>query len=164
MRDSAPVTITTPTPREVVVTRVFNAPRRLVFDALTKPELLQRWLEAPSRSMVVCEIDLRVGGAFRFVWSGPGRSDVGMYGVYREIVRPERIVRTEAWEDWDAGESLDTTVLVEREGKTTFTSTMLFPSQEVRDTVLQSGLSRSAGQSYDKLAYLLASLRAQAPR
>src|SRR5258705_3366054 len=98
--------LTTPTEREVVLTRVFNASRELVFEACTVPALLMRWMEAPGRTMEVCEIDLKVGGAYRFVWRGPGKPDVGMHGVYREVAPPERFVRTEAWEDWDAGELL----------------------------------------------------------
>jgi uncharacterized protein YndB with AHSA1/START domain len=147
--------ITTPTDREVVLTRVFNAPRRLVFDALTRPELLKRWLTAPGRALEVCEIDLRVGGAYRYVFRGPGKKDVGLRGVYREIVPSARLATTETWEDWDAGETFATTVLTERDGKTTFTETMLFPSQEVRDTVLKSGLERGATENYDKLAEVL---------
>jgi uncharacterized protein YndB with AHSA1/START domain len=147
--------ITIPTDREVVLTRVFNAPRRLVFDALTRPELLKRWLTAPGRSLEVCEIDLRVGGAYRYVFRGPGKKDVGLRGVYREIVPSERLATTETWEDWDAGETLATTVLTEQDDKTTFTETMLFPSQEVRDTVLKSGLQRGASENYDRLAEVL---------
>jgi uncharacterized protein YndB with AHSA1/START domain len=161
MKNDETLDITTPTPREVVLTRVFDAPRSLVFDACTTCELLKRWLAAPGRTLDVCEIDLKAGGAYHFVWRGPGKKDVGMLGVYRELVRPERFVRTEAWEDWDAGESLDTTVLTEQNGKTTLTITMLFPSQEVRDAVLASGLKHGAGENYDRLAELLASTLAR---
>lgn len=107
------------------MTRAFDAPRSLVFDALIRPELLERWLAAPGRSLAVCEIDFRVGGAYHFVWRGPGKTDVGTRGVYREIVPPERIVNNEAWEDWDAGEMLVTTQLAEVGGKTLLTSTVL---------------------------------------
>ena len=88
MNTTEDVKISTPTDREVVVTRKFDAPRALVFDAYTQPELLKRWYDAPGRSLVVCEIDLRVGGAYRFLWRGEGKSDVGMRGVHREVVRP----------------------------------------------------------------------------
>jgi uncharacterized protein YndB with AHSA1/START domain len=108
--------------------------------------------------MVVCEVDLRVGGAFRFVWRGPGGAGMGQRGVYREIAPPERLVHTESFEDGDSGESLVTTVLVERGGKTTLTSTVLYPSQEIRDAVLSSGMERGVAQSYDKLAELVASI------
>lgn len=153
------VKISTPTDREVVVTRTFDAPRTLVFDAYTQPELLKRWYGAPGRSLVVCEIDLRVGGAYRFLWRGTGKSDVGMRGVHREVVRPERLVRTETWEDWDAGEILETTVLTERAGKTTLTSTGLYPSREVRDAVLKAGLENGTRETFGKLADLLAGLQ-----
>jgi uncharacterized protein YndB with AHSA1/START domain len=121
--------------------------------------LLRRWFEAPGRSLVVCEIDLRPGGAYRFVWRGAGKSDVGMHGVHREVVRPERLVRTSTWEDWDAGELLDTTVLTERAGKTTLTSTNLYPSREVRDRVLKSGLEKGTQETFGKLAELLTALQ-----
>jgi uncharacterized protein YndB with AHSA1/START domain len=157
MTTTATLKITTPSDREVVMTRVFDAPRDLVFEALTKPELVKRWMEAPGRSLEVCDVDLRVGGAYRFVWRGPGRKDVGTRGVYREIAAPGRLVTSESWEDWDAGETLATTVLVEHDGKTTLTITMLFPSREVRDTVLEAGLKSGAAVNYDRLAGVLAS-------
>jgi uncharacterized protein YndB with AHSA1/START domain len=152
------LSITTPTDREVVMTRVFDAPRQLVFDALTRPDLLKRWLDAPGRSLELCEIDLRVGGAYRYVWRGAGKKDVGTRGVFREIVRGQRLVQTESWEDWDAGETSVTTVLVEKNGRTTLTSTVLFPSKEVRDTILKSGMEPGARQQYDRLAEVLASI------
>ncbi len=163
MATPGPLTITTPTDREVVMTRVFDAPRSLVFDALTRPELLKRWMEAPGRSLEVCDIDLRVGGAYRFVWRGPGRKDVGSRGTYLELAPPGRLVTSESWEDWDAGDTRATTVLVERQGKTTMTLTTLFPSREVRDTVLEAGLKSGAATNYEKLAEVLARARDVAP-
>jgi uncharacterized protein YndB with AHSA1/START domain len=156
------LTITTPSDREVVVSRTFDAPRTLVFEAYTQPELLQRWYGAPGRSLVVCEVDLRVGGAYRFLWQGPGRKDVGMRGVHREVVRPERLVRTETWEDWDAGEILETLVLTERNGVTTLTSTGLYPSREVRDAVMRAGLESGSRETFARLAEILAHLQAAA--
>jgi len=158
MNNAGTLEITTPTEREVVLTRVFDAPRQLVFEASTQPELLKRWLLAPGRQMEVCEVDLREGGAYRFVWRGPGRKDVGMHGVYREATPPERIVCTEYWEDWDAGETLTTTVLEEEDGRTRLTATALYSSQEVRDAVLKAGLQHGAAESYEKLAELLATV------
>jgi uncharacterized protein YndB with AHSA1/START domain len=152
------LSITTPSDREVVITRTFDAPRTQVFAALTTPALLGRWLQAPGRTLAQCEIDLRVGGTYRQVWSGPGRKDVGTYGVYREVLPPERIVCTEAWLDWEAGETVVTTGLVEHRGATTLTVTSLFPSREVRDAVLKAGLEPNAVETYDRLAELLASL------
>ena len=108
--------------------------------------------------MVLCEIDLRVGGAWRFVTRRPDGKEIGQVGVYVEIVPPERIVNTESWEDWNPGELLVTTVLVEQSGKTTFTSTLLFPSQEVRDMLIKAGMTSQAAETYDKLAEHLASV------
>ena len=148
--------IATPTEREVVLTRSFDAPRRLVFDALTMPELLKRWFGPRGWEMVVCEIDLKPGGAFHFVSRRADGKDVAQRGVYREVVPPERLVNTEWWEDWNPGEVLVTTDLVERAGKTTLTLTMVYPSKEVRDTILNSGLKHGAAELYDKLDEYLA--------
>jgi len=158
MNDARTLQVTTPTDREIVMTRVFAAPRRLVFDAWTKPELLTRWLGARDWSMAVCEIDLRVGGAYRFVWRGPDGTEMGMGGVYREIVRPERLVNTETFDDpWYAGEALDTLALTEQGGTTTATTTVLYESRDVRDAVLKSPMDKGVAEGYDRLAELLAS-------
>jgi uncharacterized protein YndB with AHSA1/START domain len=154
------LTLTTPTDREIVMTRVFNAPRKLVFDAMTKPELLKRWFFGPPGwSLEVCEIDLRVGGGYRYVWRGRGGTEMGMRGVYREVVPPERIVQTEAFdESWYPGEAVGTLVLVERDGKTTLTMTVLYDSREIRDAVLKTPMERGVAMGYDRLAELLATL------
>jgi uncharacterized protein YndB with AHSA1/START domain len=152
-----------PTDREIVLTRVFDAPRRLVFDAFTKPELVKCWLGPRGWSLVVCEVDLRIGGAYRFVGRGPDGTDMGWGGIYREIVAPERIVHTESFDDYP-GESLVTTVWVEHESKTTTTITVLYPSREVRDAVISSGMERGAAESYDKLAEMLPSRSARSCR
>ena len=146
--------MTTPTDREIVLTRTFDAPRRLVFDAFTKPLLLKRWFGPRGWSLVVCEVDLRVGSGFRFVLRGPDGRDMGMSGVYREIEPPERSVHTESFDDYP-GESVVTAVWVEEGDKTTLTATVLYASQEVRDAVIKSGMEHGAGESYDKLAELL---------
>jgi uncharacterized protein YndB with AHSA1/START domain len=159
MTNAGDLIITTPSEREVVMTRVFDAPRALVFEAFTSPDLLPRWLEAPGRAMTVCEIDLRVGGAYRFVWSGQGRKDVGSYGVYREVLAPERFVRTEAWIDWDAGEVLVTTEFAEERQRTTVTIRALFRSREIRDAVLEAGMKSGAVANYDRLTMLLTRLQ-----
>ena len=160
MTDTETLQITTPSEREIVMSRVFDAPRSLVFDAWTKPELLKRWLGVRGGwSMVLCEVDLRVGGAYRFVWRGPDGAEMGMGGVYREIVSPERLVATESFDDpWYPGEAIDTTVLVEEGGKTTVTTTVLYESEEIRDAVLESGMARGVAESYDMLAEYLASI------
>jgi uncharacterized protein YndB with AHSA1/START domain len=152
------LTVTTPSDREIALTRQFNAPRALVFDALTRPELVKRWmLGNMGASMPVCEIDLRVGGAYRFVWRNPDGSEMGMNGVYREIARPERIVNTQRFEAaWLPGEFVLTTTLTESGGKTTFTATTLYDSQATRDKILKSGMESGASASYDRLAEVLA--------
>jgi uncharacterized protein YndB with AHSA1/START domain len=160
MTETGTLQITTPSEREIVMSRVFDAPRNLVFDAWTKPELLERWLGVRGGwSMVVCEVDLRVGGAYRFVWRGPDGAEMEMGGDYREIAPPERLVATESFDDpWYSGEALDTIVLVEEGGKTTATTTVLYESEEIRDAVLESGMARGVAESYDMLAEYLASM------
>jgi uncharacterized protein YndB with AHSA1/START domain len=155
--------VTTPSDREIAMTRVFDAPRKLVFDALTKPELVRRWLGAfGGWSMAVCEIDLRVGGAYRYVWRNADGREMGMGGVFRAVEPPGRIVATEVFdESWYPGEALDTSVLVEQGGKTTLTTTVLYESREARDGVLKSPMETGVAASYDKLAELLASNVAQ---
>ena len=161
MKNTGTLKVTTPTDREIVMTRVFDAPRRLVFDAFTKPELLKRWFGPRGWSLVVCEVDLKVGGGFRFVLRGPDGKEMGMRGVYREIVPPERSVHMESFDDYP-GESQVTAVFVEQDGKTTLTATVLYPSKEVRDVVIKSGMEHGAAESYDKLAELLESAEAGA--
>lgn len=156
MKNTGTLKVTTPTEREIVLTRVFDAPRRMVFDAFTKPELLKRWFGPRGWELVVCEIDLRVGGTFRFVLRGPDGRDMGMRGVYREITPPERSVHMESFDDYP-GESQVTTVMVEQGGRTTMTATVLYPSREVRDIVISTGMEHGAAESYDKLAELLES-------
>jgi len=159
--NSEKLQITTPSDREIAMTRAFNAPRRLVFEALTRPELVKRWLLGPPGwSMPVCEIDLRVGGKYRYVWRRDSDgTDMGMGGVYREIVAPERIVATEKFDQsWYEGEAVGTTTLVEQGGKTTLTQTMLYESKETRDAVLKSPMETGVAASYDRLADALAAI------
>lgn len=156
MRNTGTLKVTAPTEREIVLSRRFDAPRGLVFEALTKPELLRRWFGPRGFSLVVCEVDLRVGGAWRFVLRGPDGTDMGMSGVYRELAPPERSVHTESFDDFPGAESIVTTVLVERSGTTTLTATVLYPSREVRDAVIATGMEHGAAETYDRLAELLA--------
>ena len=149
--------------REIVMTRVFDAPRALVFDAFTRPELVKQWLLGPPGwSMPVCQIDLRVGGAYRYMWRHANGKEMGLGGVHREIVVRERLVATERFdESWYPGEAVVTTLLVEQDGKTTLTVTVHYESPEARDTVLKSGMERGIAASYDRLAELLASAQAR---
>jgi uncharacterized protein YndB with AHSA1/START domain len=154
MKHSGTFTISAHGDREIVVTRVFDAPRQLVFDAYTKPELVRRWLLGPDGwSMPVCEIDLRVGGKYRYVWRNDSNGkEMGMGGVYREVVAPERFVATEIFDEaWSPGEAVDTIAFVDREGKTTMTQTILYDSQETRDAVLKSPMQKGMAMSYDRL-------------
>jgi uncharacterized protein YndB with AHSA1/START domain len=160
MQNTGTLKVTAPRDREIVMIRVFDAPRTLVFDAFTKPELVKRWLLGPPGwSMPVCEIDLKVGGAYRYVWRHADGREMGMGGVYREIVPQERLVCTELFDEaWYPGEALITTTLAEKDGRTTLTTTMLYVSREARDSVLKSGMERGVAASYDRLAELLASI------
>lgn len=148
---SGALTLTTAGEREIVLTRVFDAPRRLVFEAMTNPEHLKHWFGPHGWTLEVSEVDLRPGGAWRSVLRGPDGSKMGMSGVYREIVPPEHVVSTESFDDYP-GESLNTLTFVEQDGKTTYMNRILYPSREIRDAVVQSGMERGAGQSFDRLA------------
>ena len=149
--------------REIVMTRAFDAPRQLVFDAFTKPDLLRQWLLGPPGwSMPVCEIDFRVGGRYRYVWVSSDGAEMGMGGVYKEIVVPERIVATERFDQsWYPGEGLGTVVLIEQAGRTTLTQTLLYESREARDMVLRSPMERGVSMSYDRMEQMLASREAR---
>jgi len=159
MKNTGNLKITTPSDREIAMTRVFDAPRRLIYDAWTKPELLKRWLGVfGGWEFAVCEIDLKVGGAYRYVWRGPDGAEMGMRGVYREIVPAERIVCTEVFDvPWYEGEAVDTLVFVEKDGKTTATTTVLYASKAVRDAVLKSPMEHGVAAGYDQLEKILAS-------
>jgi uncharacterized protein YndB with AHSA1/START domain len=163
MLNSGTLKLTTRGDREIVMTRVFNAPRNLVFDALTRPELLKRWFTgAPGWSLVVCDIDLRVGGTYRYVWRSPEGAEMGMSGVHLEIVPPERIVATQVFDQaWYPGQAVGTIVLVEQGGETILTQTVLYESREVRNAVLRSPMEQGVALGYDRLADLLASMQAR---
>jgi uncharacterized protein YndB with AHSA1/START domain len=154
-----PVEISMPSPRELVMTRDFAAPPELVFDAHVVPALIRRWYGPPGWELLVCQIDLRPGGKWRFVGRQPGGREIGQFGEMREVERPNRIVQTENWEDWNPGEVLVTMAFdrPSRAPATRLTVTTLFPTQEVRDMLVKSGMSDGAEESYGKLDTLLAS-------
>jgi uncharacterized protein YndB with AHSA1/START domain len=158
MRNVGKMTIDTPGDREVVMTRVFDAPRQLVYDAFTKPELVARWLTGPAGwTMPVCEIDLRVGGKYRYVWENAQGKRMSSGGVYREIVPPERVVATERFDDpWYPGEALGTTTFVEAGGRTTMTMSVQYESKETRDQVIKTGMETGVAYSFDQLEQMLA--------
>lgn len=153
------VTVATPTDREIVLSRVFRAPRELVFDAFTVPELLLRWYGARGWNLIVCEVDLRIGGAWRYVSRGPGDETMGQRGLYREIARPERLVFTERFDDQSyPGDSLVTHLFAGRDGDTALTTTVRYATKEGRDTVLRYPMARGVGESFERLADVLAEL------
>jgi len=157
MNDRRTLQVTARGDSEIVITRVFDAPRTLVWDAFTKPELLRRWLLGPPGwSMPVCETGKKVGDRYRYVWRGPDGTEMGMGGVVREITPPERIVATEKFDEpWYPGEAVGTIVLSEENGQTTLTQTLLYESREARDSVLKSPMEKGLGMSYDRLAEML---------
>ena len=157
------LTLTTPTDRELVMTRSFDAPRQLVFDALTKPEHLRRWFGSRQDALAVCEVDLRVGGSARYVWRFDDGREMGITDVYREIVPPERIVFAETFDDpykeEMGGETINTFKLEESGGKTTLTATTVYKSREDRDRAVGTGMEAGAAESFDLLDELLQTLK-----
>jgi uncharacterized protein YndB with AHSA1/START domain len=152
--------------REIVMARVFDAPRRLVWDAWTRPELFVRWFGTRGWTIPTCEMDVRPGGSYRYVMRrADGSEEMVMRGEYREVVPPERLVTTETWEGfsepgWRAEDAtVTTTLLTERHSKTTWTATLLYPSREVRDAALNLQPAwEGAAEGFDRLAALLAEL------
>jgi len=151
-------TYETPTDTQVVIKRVVDAPRRIVFDAWTNPQYVPRWLLGPPGwTMPVCEIDLRPGGTWHYVWRKADGSEMAMRGSYKEVVPPERLVSTESWgPQWP--ETVNTLVLAESGGRTTITLTITYPSREARDAALQTGMKDGLEQGYARLDALLTTL------
>lgn len=149
--------VTTPSDREILMTRALDAPRELVWDAFTKPELVKRWLLGPPGwTMPICEIDLRVGGPYRFVWRKEDGAEMGMGGAHREIEKPERLVRTELFDqDWTGGETVATVVFNKHNDRTIVDITVLYASKEARDGALASGMKEGMAAGYDRLEELL---------
>jgi len=144
--------------RSIIITRTFDAPRQLVWDAYTKPELLKRWLSGmPGWTLAVCEMDLRVGGKYRWEWHGPAGEKMGMGGVHREVVAPERLVNTQLFdEDWTGGEAVGTLVLTEENGRTTLTNTVQYATPEARAGALKTPMEQGMAMTYDRLERVLA--------
>jgi uncharacterized protein YndB with AHSA1/START domain len=152
--------VTTPSDLEVQMTRVFDAPRELVYRALTTPELMKRWLIGGADwPMGTCDMDVRVGGAYHWVWSGPNGQEMGMNGVFAEVMPPDRMVYSQKFDQaWTPGENQVTTTLVQRGSQTIVTITTSFPSKESRDGLLQHGMAEGAAQGYDRLEAVLKTL------
>ena len=151
--------LSTPSDREILVERDFDAPRALVFDAFTRPDLVRRWLLGPDGwTMPVCQIDLRVGGAYRYVWRKESTgAEMGMGGTFREIVPREKLVITEKFDDaWYPGEAINTTTFEERSGVTTVRLVVTYESREARDIASRSGMERGMIAGFDRLEQVLA--------
>ena len=149
------VDVTTPSDREIVITRAFvAAPRTLIWDCHTQPELIKRWmLGPPGWTMVVCEVDLQVGGAYHFRWRNAEGFEFGSQGEHVEIVPPENLVTTERMEGFD-GDSVNTMTLITRGDDALLTVTMRFATKEARDGALRSGMAEGMAQSYDRIEQL----------
>lgn len=145
--------------RELKVTRVFDAPRRIVFDAFTRPEMIKHWMLGPDGwSMPVCEMDVRPGGAYRWVWQrGEGGTQMAVFGEFREVSAPERMVHTEQFDPpWYPGIAVITSRFAEQDGRTTVTLSIVYPSQDIRDGAIKSGMESGMATSYERLERLLA--------
>lgn len=151
-RGSGKLEVTLPSDREILLSRVFDAPRRLVFEVMTKPEHIRRWWCCMEGfRMTACEVDLRVGGKYRYAMVGPDGSEVGFRGEYREIVVLERVVHTEIFEPFPDHPALVTMTLEERGDRTYYRSLVLHDSKESRDMHVQSGMEVGAGLALDRL-------------
>ena len=158
------LTITTPGDSEIVMTREFDAPRDLVFEANTSCEHMSKWWGPRKYEVASCEIDFRPGGKWRIVHRGPGGEEHGFRGEFREIVRPERLVWTFEYEGFPGEISVQTLTLEEHDGKTTATAVATYDSVEARDATLQSGMGEGAAETYDRLDDYLEVLKAGAAR
>ncbi|HEX4779400.1 MAG TPA: SRPBCC family protein [Usitatibacter sp.] len=160
MKNSQTLELVAQGDREIVITRDFDAPAKLVFRALAEPALVRRWMLGPGDyDMPVCDIDFRVGGSYKYLWkSVKDGSEMVLAGAFREIVPGKRIVRTERFEarGWSPGDSVGTVVLTENAGKTTMQTTMLYESKQVRDGMLKSGMKEGVAMSYDRLEEVVA--------
>ncbi len=153
--------VTLPTDEQILITREFDAPRHLVYRAWTTPELVARWWTAKRGEATLVEIDLRVGGAWRYVMTLPNGTEVAFHGEYREIVPNERIVSTEVYEGVPGGEgsaAVNTLTLTEADGRTTLRLLAEHPSKEIRDMVIGSGMEDGLQDALDLLEELAASL------
>lgn len=158
-KDSGGLTITTPSDKEIVMTRVFDAPRDLVFKAFTDPDLIPKWWGPRKYTTTVDKMDVRPGGSWRFITHDKDGNEDAFHGEFREIVPPERVVQTFEWEGLPGHVSIDTANFEELDGKTKVTTTSLFDSVEDRDGMLQSGMEEGAKETWDRLAELLETMK-----
>jgi uncharacterized protein YndB with AHSA1/START domain len=155
-------TVTLPSDTQILITRTFDAPKHLVYRAYTEPELIRRWWSARRGDVTVCEVDLRVGGKWRYVMVTEGDFEVGFHGEFREIVPNERIVSTEVYEGAPGGDengAVNTLTLVEQDGRTTLTVLVDMPTKEGRDMIISSGMEGGLQDAYDLLEEVAQTLR-----
>ena len=162
MAHSTPTTVTLPSDREILITREFDAPRELVFKAMTDPDLIPRWWGPRGYTTTVDKMDVRPGGAWRFINGIPGGEESAFRGEYREIVPPERIVQTFEWEPMAGHISDETATFTERDGRTLLTNRTVFASKEDRDGMIQSGMEKGLAETHDRFAELLVELKKKA--
>jgi uncharacterized protein YndB with AHSA1/START domain len=156
---SRKATVTLPADDQILITREFDAPRHLVYKAYTTPELVKRWWNAKRGEVTVAEIDLRVGGTWRYVMIADGGVEVAFHGEYREIVPNERLVSTEVYEGMADAQALDTLTLSESEGRTTLAILVQLASKEHRDSYIESGMEDGLQDAFDLLEEVAVSLR-----
>jgi uncharacterized protein YndB with AHSA1/START domain len=156
---SRTATVTLPADDQILITREFDAPRHLVYKAWTTPELVKRWWHANRGEMTVAEIDLRVGGRWRYVMVADGGFEVAFHGKYREIVPNERLVSTEVYEAMPDAEALDTLTFAEENGRTLLTLLVQHTSKEHRDAHVESGMEDGLQDALDLLEQVAVSLR-----
>jgi uncharacterized protein YndB with AHSA1/START domain len=156
---SGTATVTLPTDEQILITREFDAPKHLVYKAYTTPELVKRWWSAQRGEVTTCEIDLRVGGAWRYVMVADGGFEVAFHGEYREIVPNERLVSTEVYEGMPDAEAVDTVTFTEVDGRTTLTILVQHTSKEHRDAHIESGMEAGLQDALDLLEQVAISLR-----
>ena len=160
MKAVNPLTIETDNDLEVVIIREFDAPRELLYRCHTEADLVRTWLLGPPGwTMPVCEIDARVGGKYRYVWRKDSGTEMGMGGVFKEVVRPERLVNTQLFDqDWTGGETIGTMTFTEKNGRTKMHQVILYSSKEARDGALQTGMTEGMQAGYERLDALLETL------
>ena len=156
---SRKATVTLPADDQILITREFDAPRHLVYKAYTTPELVKRWWSAKRGEVTLAEIDLRVGGAWRYVMIADGGVEVAFHGEFREIVPNERLVSTEVYEGMAGAEAVDTLTLSESEGRTTMSILVQLASKEHRDAYIESGMEDGLQDAFDLLEQVAVSLR-----
>src|ERR671919_1107631 len=159
MTSSGTAVVTLPTDTQILITREFAAPKHLVYKAWTIPELIKRWWSANRGEVTLAEVDLRVGGKWRYVMMADGGFEVGFHGEYREIIPNERIVSTEVYEGMPEGEALNTMTFTEVDGRTTLTILVQHERKEHRDAHIESGMEDGMQDAMDLLEQVAVALR-----